>query len=551
VVTRGLICALALLATLPACASAHARLEGTSPARGAVLERQPGQVVLSFSETVEGAFGAVRVFDARAERVDAGRVNHPGGAGAKLAVGLNPGLPDGTYTATYRVLSADGHPVSGGLVFSIGKPGAGPSKTIDELIGASRAGALTRATSRIAAALQYLATALAAGFVIFALACWRGALQAPRARRFMLGAVALGLVASVVGIVAEGANAGATSVWAALDAGVVGDVLGTRFGRVWGLRIVVWVALGAAVLARRGPAWLAPAAAALVFAPALEGHSTTISPTALLVPIDALHVLAMTAWLGGLAALLFVLPSATRTLEPVARTRLLAAVLARFSPIALAAVATLAVTGTIAAISLLTAVSQLWDTGYGRELLAKIALLGGLIALGAVNRRRLLPRLRRLAADGGAPGAAGRALRATLRTEVALLAAVLAVSSVLVDGIPPVSAAPGPFSASKRLGPLDLELALDPARAGPNELHLYLFDAKDGTPFTGTKELRVVARLPAERIGPLALTLRRSGDGHFTADTVELLPAGDWTLQIADRVSDFDEYTTTLEVPIR
>jgi copper transport protein len=194
------------------------------------------------------------------------------------------------------------------------------------------------------------------------------------------------------------------------------------------------------------------------------------------------------------------------------------------------------VTGTIAAIYLLTALSQLWETGYGRELLAKIALLVVLIGLGALNRRRLK---------------AGRTIRDVVRAEVVLIVAVLGVSGVLVDGVPPVSAASGPFSASKRLGPLDLELTLDPARAGPNELHLYLFDAKTGAPFTRTKELRVTARLADKQIGPLPLTLRRSGDGHFTADTVQLSPGGDWTLNVADRVSDFDEYTTTLEVSIR
>jgi copper transport protein len=513
VVRRALTCAITLLLLAPAVASAHAQLEGTSPARGAVLKAQPKQVGFSFSEAVDAPNGAVRVFDANAKRVDDDDVSHPGGASSKLAVGLQPRLPDGTYTATYRVISADGHPVSGGLVFSIGKAGAGPAKSIDELIGTDRVSTLTKATQRAANGLQYLATALAVGFVAFVLLCWRGGLQAPRARRLLVGAAVLGVVASVVGILAEGDVAGGTSF-----------VLDTRFGHVWGARTIVWLVFGALALGGAPLAALAAPAALLAIAPALEGHSTTISPTALLIPLDALHVLAMSVWLGGLAALLFVV---TGDRTPV---------LLRFSRMALAAVVTLAVTGTIAAIYLLTALSQLWETGYGRELLAKIALLVVLIGLGALNRRRLK---------------AGRTIRDVVRAEVVLIVAVLGVSGVLVDGVPPVSAASGPFSASKRLGPLDLELTLDPARAGPNELHLYLFDAKTGAPFTRTKELRVTARLADKQIGPLPLTLRRSGDGHFTADTVQLSPGGDWTLNVADRVSDFDEYTTTLEVSIR
>ncbi|HEX6389268.1 MAG TPA: copper resistance protein CopC [Solirubrobacteraceae bacterium] len=509
---RAVLIAFAALALLPASASAHAQLEGTTPARGAVVKAQPPRVVFAFSEGVEAPPGAVRVFDRAGQRVDDGAVAHPGGDGAKLAVGLKRGLPDGTYTATYRVISADGHPVSGGLVFSVGKPGAGSSRTIDELIGGGGTSSGATAVQRVANALQYLATALAVGFLVFVLLCWRAGLQAPRARRLLLGATALGVVASVAGILAQ-ADAG----------GGVGFVLDTRFGEVWGARTLVWLAFGAAAMAatrggsRRSAALLAAPATLLTVAPALEGHSTTIGSAPLLIALDVLHVLAMSAWLGGLVALLFVV---TGDRAPV---------LARFSWLALVAVATLAVTGTVAAISLLTALDQLWDTGYGRELLAKIALLAVLIGLGFLNRRRL---------------AGGRTVRDVIRAEVVLILTVLGISGVLVDGVPPVSAASGPFSASKRLGPLQLELTSD---AG--QLHLYLFRGRDGAPFTGTKELRITARL--RDVGPLRLTPRRAGPGHFTADALQLSPLGDWRLRLDVRVSDFDQYTTTLEVPIR
>ena len=104
--TRALAVASALLAVLllaPATASAHALLVDTAPRGGATLDAQPRQVVLHFSETVEGNFGALRVFDSKARRIDDGRTTHPQGSGSRLAVGLRPGLPDGTYVATYRV----------------------------------------------------------------------------------------------------------------------------------------------------------------------------------------------------------------------------------------------------------------------------------------------------------------------------------------------------------------------------------------------------------------------------------------------------------------
>ena len=564
---------LAALLLAPAAASAHALLVDTVPQRGATLTTPPREVVLHFSEAVEGNFGAVRVFDAAARRVDDGRSFHPGGSGARLAVGLKPGLPHGTYVATYRVISADSHPISGGLVFSVGAPGAAAAPTVAELIGDSAAGPVTQVAFGVARGLTYLATALLLGGLAFLLAVWRPALRAAagaaeawreaaaafalRLRRILLLAAGLGIVAGFAGIVLQGATAGATSAWSALSPDVVGDVLGTRFGHVWGLRVVAFLALGGALaLALPGPRRLPLALAALpaaflAMAPALGGHASVQSPVALLFPLDAAHVMAMSVWIGGLFALLFVLPAATRRLEANDRTRLLAAALLRFSPMALACVGVLLLTGTLQAIEHVGSWSALRDTGFGRAVLIKIGLIVALIAIGAVNRRRVVPGLTRLAEASAAPGELGHLLRRTLRAEVALVVVVLGVTSALVSYPPPDSLASGPFSANTALGPLRLEVTMDPARVGPNELHLYLLRARDGAPFTATKQLDATLALPAKHIGPLALKAREAGPGHYVVDTVALVPGGDWRLRVTSRVSEFDQYETTLQVPVR
>ena len=591
--------ALAILGLLVAApgALAHAVLQGSTPERGATVEAQPRQVVLRFSEPVEGNFGAVRVFDAGAERVDDGRTTHPGGRGAQLAVGLKPGLPDGTYVATYRVISADSHPVSGGLVFSVGAPGDAAAPTVSELIGDADAGPVTQGAFGAARGLGYLATALLLGGLAFLLVVWLPALRTvagaqegwraasaafvARARRLLLGAVALGVVGGLAGIVLQGATAGGTTGWAALDPGVVRDVLGTRFGRVWGLRVLAFALLGAAllvllrraeqrgaapVLARvalgadglaasstpRGALALAALPAAyLAVAPALGGHASASSPVAVLTGLDVAHVLAMSAWIGGLIFLLAVLPAATRRLEAPDRSRLLAAALVRFSPLALGCVVMLIVTGTTQAVLHIGAWDAVLDTPFGRAVLIKVGLIAALVALGAVNRARVVPALRRLAADAAAPGAAGHLLRRTLRAEAALVAAVLGVTAALVSYPPPDSLAGGPFGGSARLGPLRVEATVDPARVGPNEAHLYLLKGSDGTPFSGTKELTVTLSLPSRDIGPLSARAREAGPGHYVIDTLQLVPAGDWRLRVASRVSRFDTYETTLTVPVR
>ena len=174
-----------------------------------------------------------------------------------------------------------------------------------------------------------------------------------------------------------------------------------------------------------------------------------------------------------------------------------------------------------------------------------------LIGIGAVNRRRVVPGLKRLAEASAAPGELGHLLRRTLRAEVALVVVVLGVTSALVSYPPPDSLASGPFSANTALGPLRLEVTMDPARVGPNEMHLYLLRARDGAPFTGTKQLDATLALPAKHIGPLALKAREAGPGHYVVDTVALVPGGDWRLHVTSRVSEFDQYETSLKVPVR
>ena len=570
--------ALALAALLvamllaPSVALAHATLEGSSPARGATVKQQPSEVIFRFSEPVEGNFGALRVYDAEAERVDEGDAFHPDGEGAKLAVDLQSDLPDGSYTATYRVVSADGHIVSGGYVFSIGKAGRAPSETVAELVAESDSGTATEIGLGIARGVQYAALAVALGALAFLLLAWwpacrlvgtggwrQAALAFERRLRVVLfAAAAAGVISAAAGVVFEAAQAAGVSASSALDAAILRDELGTRFGAVWGIAALAWVLLGLGIVpALRRPApWRVAALFVplgfIALEPALSGHPSTQSPVAVLFPANVLHVLAVSVWVGGLASLLLILPAATRELEPPDRGRLLAATLARFSPIAIACVALILLTGIGQAYAYVRDLDNLLDTAYGRAVLIKFVLLvGALIPLGAYNRYHSIPQLERIAEGGEAPGPAGLLLRRALRAEIALIAVVLGVTAALAGYAPATAVQSGPFSGSAALGPAELEITVDPARVGSNQVHLYLFDARSGAQFSPIKELEVAASLPEESIGPLPLEPQRSGPGHYTVHGARLGVAGDWQLEVSVRVSAFDEYTAAVQVPIR
>jgi copper transport protein len=178
-------------------------------------------------------------------------------------------------------------------------------------------------------------------------------------------------------------------------------------------------------------------------------------------------------------------------------------------------------------------------------------LVLGLLAVGAWNRQRTLPALAREVRAGAPPGGPGVALRRTLRTEIALGIAALAATGALAGYSPSEVQATGPYSAFANLGPARAELTVEPALAGPNEIHLYLFDRADGSQWNATKELTGDASLPGRDIAPIELQPRKAGPGHYVIGGAPLAPAGDWTPEVVALVSDFDEFRTRFQVPIK
>ncbi|MFL5887334.1 MAG: CopD family protein, partial [Thermoleophilaceae bacterium] len=114
-----------------------------------------------------------------------------------------------------------------------------------------------------------------------------------------------------------------------------------------------------------------------------------------------------------------------------------AAVTVRFSAVALAAVVLLVATGWIQAFVHVGSWSALVQTGYGRAVLAKIGLTLALVCLGAINRRRAIPALRRLARGEETGTRPSRLLARAMAAEVVLVVAVLGVTSALVSYAPP------------------------------------------------------------------------------------------------------------------
>jgi methionine-rich copper-binding protein CopC len=116
-----LLCGLALLIGVGT-AAAHTRLLGSDPADGTSLDTAPSSVSLEFNETMQPRFSTVTVIGPDGTAYQSGDVTADGGV---VSVGVAPLGPAGRYEIGYRVISEDGHPVTGSIAFTL--TAAGPA----------------------------------------------------------------------------------------------------------------------------------------------------------------------------------------------------------------------------------------------------------------------------------------------------------------------------------------------------------------------------------------------------------------------------------------
>ncbi|MFI9546826.1 copper resistance CopC/CopD family protein [Streptomyces sp. NPDC052016] len=387
-------------------ASAHAALTGSDPAQGAVVDKAPAQVSLTFSEQVSASGDSLRVLDPKGARVDTGKPSNV--SGTTYAVKLHSGLPDGTYTVTYQVVSADSHPVAGAYTFSIGSP----SETSVSVSGQGAGGGVVGGLYGVGRYVSYAGYIVMVGGAAFVLACWpRGTGVRAVQRLVVSGWLAL-TAATLFLLLLRGSYTGSGKVGDVFDLDLLGQVLQTKTGAalVSRLLLLAAAALFIAVLfgaydkredeeKRDLTFGLAiggtVVAAGLAASWAMAEHASTGLQPGIAMPVDVLHLLAVAAWLGGLGALLVAL---YRSATPVE-----ASTVRRFSQVAFGSVLTLVATGVYQSWRQLGSWSAFTDTRYGQLLLAKIGLVALLVGVAWISRRWT----GRLAETGAATSLAG------------------------------------------------------------------------------------------------------------------------------------------------
>jgi copper transport protein len=502
---------------------AHAALVGSEPAEGSVIAASPGMIRLSFNEPVTPL--ALKLFypDGRSVEVRGTAQDND------LMVELPATADQGTYAFSWRVASADGHPIGGTSLFSVGHASQRSAATAP-----STTTPLPIWLARIVVYLGWIG-GIGGAFFLTVIAGRRP----PLADRLIVALLGLGVIATVISLGLQGldelggdlADLGNTAVW---DTG-----LQSRYGGTLGLGSVALLLAAAALRCRRHGVSLAGATASLLmvaFAMTLSGHAGTATPIWAARPALALHGAAATLWGGSLLPLLILVAM---------RHESAASAALRLSAALLPTIAALVLSGATLAFLQGVTTTNLLETGYGRLLACKLALVLVMLGLGALNRYVLVPRIVAVA------HVHGRLLRRVLAVDVCLLLAVLAVVAGWRFTPPPRSVAAAE-AALRHRQMLHIHTARGMAMiefGDRGSLDVRLSGA-DGRPMPA-REVRVSLANPTAGIEPLQRQATRVEDGRWSVDGLTLPVGGAWTVRLDILISDFESLPLegTLMVP--
>lgn len=557
----GLTVAVASVVLLAAPASAHASLNSSDPANGAVVTEPPKQILLTFDESVEIALGAIRLYDGTGHEIDVGAAHHQGDD-AHVAVSV-ASLANGAYVVSWRVVSADSHPVHGAFTFQVGSgdvvrdPGL-VSRLLAQEGGNPSAGAVLGAARFV----SYAALAVLVGGLVFLSVVWPDGVRRRPVRVLLWVALGAGVAAGLVAVAVQAPYASGRALTDALKPSQWWEVLRTRSGRAWGLRVLVLGGLGAILLATlrqlRTQVWQVAGvlgAVALFVLVAMGGHGTTGRWAAVGLVATVVHLAGMSVWLGGLAMLFVGVLRDPDVADGLDRVR-------RFSPIAFGAVAVIVASGVVQAYRQVGSWDALTGTDYGRVLLVKTALVAATVVV-AWFSRRLIQGYSIGRPVARAAGAAvleqaetadvdvrrtRRRLRTTIGAEVALAAAVLAVTSLLVATVPAVADVSKPFNATITQGQRLASITVDPARTGRNTMHVYI--STPGGALDKAQEITVRITLPARDLGPIPVPVENAGPNHVLSNNLQLPFSGDWQVEILALFGSTEQVRFATAMPV-
>ncbi|RVT57120.1 copper resistance protein CopC [Niallia taxi] len=524
-------------------ASAHAYIVNSSPSENESLDDSPTKATIEYNEKIQSGFAVLNVTNSAGEKVDEGNVTVED---KTISVDLKANLKNDVYTMEWRVVSADGHSITGLVPFSIGELPEGVVLP-QEQYTADKSSMISVSINKV---LLYSGFSLYMGLVLFYLVWFRpNGLEpkiAGRTKRYAVVAltlIGLGLLSFIV--IQTQVNAGVSFFQALKPSLLLETLQSTKEGTIWSIQMVLFLLLVLAqvLIFKKGALlkkrlWILPLISfvGILLCKAFIGHPSSSPYENVAIIMNFFHLTAASIWLGGIIVIIFLLKEGVFAKEGEQHD-IYWNTLQAYSMWALFTVAVLAISGAVNGSLLIPDFHSLVSTAYGITLLVKVGIFALMIGFGAYHlvSRTMLSRK--------------KFYKKTIKIEMVLGVLLLIVTSVFTQLQTPTLPIDKPFYSEAEISYNEnLSLAVSPKKTGiQNQYEVNLFD-NDRDPLKDPEQITIELKQGDQQT---SITLEKAGEGKYTAENLQLNSPGKWEATVHLLFKDLDSYDIPFEFNVR
>ncbi|EOR22962.1 MULTISPECIES: copper resistance CopC/CopD family protein [Bacillaceae] len=527
--------------------SAHAYITNSNPSENEILEEAPEKVYIEFNEKIQTGFTILNVLNSSGERVDQKNIVINPDTEKSIEVDLKPELPNDIYTVEWRVVSADGHSVSGMLPFSIGELPKGASFPTQQENG----NLTTFISMMINKGFLYIGFSLYMGLFLFYTIWFQkknlSSTLIKRTKTVSMTAIILLAISIFTFLVIQTQSyAGGGIVASIKPTNLLETLSSTKEGTIWIIQIILLAIL---FVGQRSiwtkesyferKHWFIPGLAFLgiMASKAFLGHPSSSPYETVAILFDFSHLLAASIWLGGMLVIVLFLREGIFAKEGEGHD-MYWATMEKYSLWALFSVAVLAISGVINASLLIPDFHSLVSTAYGKTLLIKIGLLVFMLIFGAYH---LVSRILLGKKDF---------YKKSIKIEIGLGILILLVTSAFTQIQTPTLPIDLPFYKEAELGGYNenISLSITPKKTGvQNQYEVFVFD-NNRNPIDPIEQITITLK-HGEKETSFPLTQEK--EGHYFAENLQLNQPGKWDVEIHVLTDELESLDFSYPIQVR
>lgn len=511
----------------PLAVSGHATVTSSNPSPNEILDSLPEKISIQFSEDIQTSFYTLEVYSENESKIPLQDIH----VSKKTLEGTwSDSSDEGVYFIKWRVISSDGHPIEGTIPFQFGET----TNNSGQVIAKENAG-FPSSSQIFLQSLQYLCFAAITGILFFNLLLTKGPLpdrMSSRTRGYILlsyTGLAISILLSLPLKVTIDAGVGWQNAFNGL---YLKEVLqSTQFGTIWIIEIILLITLLIPLFFmmrnhfNKYTLFLSfVLMSSLMVCKAFIGHTNDTTHQYLAVTMGFLHLLSMALWLGGLLAILVIMPKSYNPKMTDDKKTFYWSIIQKFSSWAFLFVSILIISGVYSSFQHIPTLHSLLNTTYGQILIIKIGLMFMMLGFGVYHFIRGKRKAKKLGLSTG--------------IEFSLGIIVLIVAALLTN-VQTAMSSPGPIELTEMTEKNEqVTLSITPNEVGDNFIQLKLTNDK-GVPYTDIEQLTLIMEPIGGDVGEIKLQLQEDNKGIFTTKSIMTMP-GKWTIHVHGLTKDLN-----------